>query len=1600
MRTLRTTLCAACVGAGAAVHAAAPKADYAADAENIRAYREAALAIADRKLQEVDDALAKEDPIEGLGRRMSSGGDFGGFFMWDSVFQSIWASRARERDYPILSSLDNFYMLQLEDGFIVREYSSRGLPCWNPDHPIALNPPILSWGEIEVFRHGVSDRARLERVYPKLVRFHESLKRRYRRADGLYFGEQLGCGMDDIVRSPAGMSEEDKKKGGIVFSEAAFGPGLMIPSLDAFRAHWLKTRSGDSSWNRQMGWIDITSQVALDCLNLAEIAAAIGKDDEAKAWRAEHAEIAKAVNDLCWDETRGYYFDRGPDGIIPRYHGGSFWTMLARIPTPERAKRMVRVFEDPEIFGTPVPFPALAKCEPDYDSENHYWRGQVWPPTAYVAIIGLRTLGFEDLAQRLGRRYYNATYELWKATGTIWENLSSQQCDHPKPHAGRDFCGWGALAPVALPDDLGWTKPSRAEVTFYSPTTVRVSKYAGARRPAKSWPIVIAKPSSDVRVRTNETERIVSYETAALRVSVLKATGEVSFTRPSGEVIVTDRNVAQGDRAQAFALRPHEAISGFGDLQNERLNQRGIKSRLLPQNQGDGIPIFHSSEDYAVLWDNAGPVRVADEPGGLRFENESGEFVDYYLTVGTADERVAQIRALTGDVPMLPLWAYGFWQSRERYESQAQLLDVLKRYRTERIPLDGIILDWRYWGEENARWNAMDFDPSIFPDPKGMTDEIHRQHARTLISMWPSFGPATEGYARFAEKGWLLPAVTWPDDGKVKLHDPFCAASGDLYWQAFERVRRAGFDGWWLDATDMDIHRIAADGLDAVVSSGRPWRNVIAAYPLACTEGVWTRWRAERRPRTVILTRGAAAGQQRCGTSVWSGDVDSSWEALRYQIPGGLNYSLTGNPHFNCDLGGFFSGSWLAKGGVRNPEWRELYVRWMQLGTFLPMMRSHGTGVRREIFLYGDRGEPVRDALEAAVRRRYALMPYLYSVAAETALSRGGWMRPLFADFPRDPAVRDIAQEFLVGRELLVAPVVRPQAKSWTVYLPKGCDWWNLETGERIAGGRSVELAVTLDSVPRFARAGSVLPIGPDVQWNREKPWDDLEVRVYPGADGEFALHEDDFTTFAYERGERTTIRFKWHDGSSTLEISAREGSYPGQLAHRRFRVTLPDGRMKAVDYDGKAVSVVFAGCAGGANPITAEGAFLSDPAPRVGPDGTLWIFGSRDVTTNGYCSHANDSYETRDLRRWTAHRDILVSKGPQDGVPFLDWELLAPDAIYANGRWNLFYCMFHPDHAEGVASSESAAGPFTGAREFPGCTQIDPSVFRDDDGTYYYTWGQFAMNMAKLKPDLSGLVEGSVRTNVIDEARHHFHEGSQLTKRNGIYYLTFADISRKGRPTAIGYATATSAFGPYTYRGVIIDNAGCDPESWNNHGGIVEYKGRWYVFYHRSTNGSRSMRKACVEPIAFDDRGLIREVEMTTSGVGGPLDPFVRTEARTACGLTGGVRIVTDADGRERLGEIRGDDTAMWRYFDFSRPASAVELEVRPLAGGKVEISDGKGTVWGTAEVPTGDGVRRMKVSVPVRVPAGSRQTVRLSFLTAAEKDRLGSLEAFSFRP
>lgn len=477
-------------------------------------------------------------------------------------------------------------------------------------------------------------------------------------------------------------------------------------------------------------------------------------------------------------------------------------------------------------------------------------------------------------------------------------------------------------------------------------------------------------------------------------------------------------------------------------------------------------------------------------------------------------------------------------------------------------------------------------------------------------------------------------------------------------------------------------------------------------------------------------------------------------------------------------------------------------------------------------------------------------------------------------------------------------------------------------------------------------------------------------------------VYRPESTTFAIDLGVlNAPARLMWYDVrtgtchalsdkplTGVQRIVPREGVPDGDDVLIAEAVTVPAEEKRAV------------------NPIVPEGTFFSDPAPRVGPDGRLWLFGSRDVSPDKYCSHANDVMETSDGLTWKVHRSVITSKGPNAEIPFLDWELLAPDGICQNGKWHLFYCMFHPDHAEGIVTADSPTGPYGSARELKGATQIDPSVFQDDDGTIYCTWGQFDMKMAVLKSDLSGYVEGSIRTNVINEAEHHFHEGSQLLKRNGIYYLTFADISRAGRPTAIGYATAERPFGPYTYRGVIVDNAGCDPETWNNHGGIVAYKDRWYVFYHRTTNATRSLRKACVEPIAFDEKGLIAEVEMTSSGAGPDLDPFAVTPARLACVMSGHARIVTRKDGTEFLGGIRAGDTATWRYFDFPREATAVSLRVAAHAGGSVEVRDGCGTVYGKGVIG-GQGEETVVVRLDRPFPKG-RSAVVFAFQGMVGRD------------
>ncbi len=358
-------------------------------------------------------------------------------------------------------------------------------------------------------------------------------------------------------------------------------------------------------------------------------------------------------------------------------------------------------------------------------------------------------------------------------------------------------------------------------------------------------------------------------------------------------------------------------------------------------------------------------------------------------------------------------------------------------------------------------------------------------------------------------------------------------------------------------------------------------------------------------------------------------------------------------------------------------------------------------------------------------------------------------------------------------------------------------------------------------------------------------------------------------------------------------------------------------------------------------NPISPPGIYFADPSAHVWKDGNLYIYGSLDESQDHYCSTRHYVMKTDDMIKWEIYKDAFSSKGKGDAVPYNDELLFAPDCAYKDGKYYLYYCQ-PTEITEGVAVSDSPVGPFTDGRPLNtgGYNQIDPSVFIDDDGQAYYMWGQFSMKMAKLKPDMTELDLKTIRDSIITEKEHHFHEGAFLAKRKGIYYLVYADISRANMPTCIGYATSRSVFGPYTYRGVIVDNSHCDPGNWNNHGSIVQFNNQWYVFYHRATHGSNVMRKACVEPISFNSDGSIDEVEMTTQGAGPPLDATKKTEAEKACLLYGNVRVEDFGGNQEKLTGIHNDDRAVYKYIDFNKGVRSISVRVKKTkSGGKIHI-------------------------------------------------------------
>ncbi len=779
------------------------------------------------------------------------------------------------------------------------------------------------------------------------------------------------------------------------------------------------------------------------------------------------------------------------------------------------------------------------------------------------------------------------------------------------------------------------------QLQVWSDNAIRVTYAVGAELPALKSYTVVGKPAK-AQWDVQDSPDAVTLQTAALRARVDKQTGAVSFLDLKDNPILQEsgegREIAPAVQPgvegtlcrQSFVLPPDEGIYGLGQHQQGVFNYRGRTVRLLQQNMEAGIPVILSSKGYSLLWDNpavteisagartpAAPAATGPARGGrtpvpegagenvMRWTSETGKAIDYYFIYGpSADASIKTYRAITGDAPMMGKWVWGFWQCKQRYSSQEELLSVAKHYRDEQMPIDGIIQDWRYWAPGNDTWGSHTFDASRYPDPAGLFKQLHDEHIHNLISVWPKFDVGSPNSKELIANGAMfdpvIPYVFPP--GKGQWYDPFSDKGREIYWrQISDQLFKVGIDGWWLDAPEPELSGKWGEFRTFRTSVGQG-ATVFNAFPLMHSTGIYQGQRAESdEKRVVILTRSAYAGQQRNSAITWSGDIAGTWNVLRNQVPAGLNFSVSGIPYWNTDTGGF--GRSTGQGNPANPAYQELFTRWFQFSAFCPMFRVHGDaaddglGPGKEFWRF----DPKTQATwRNFVNLRYRLMPYIYSVSWQVTSNGYTMMRPLVMDFPNDQKVLSIGDQYLFGPAIMVSPVTTQGATSRSVYLPEGQhtqerqrvgNWYDFWTGKlqnqmpADAVGQTITAEAPIDSMPLYIRAGSILPLGPLVQYTDEKPDAPLELRIYRGRDGAFTLYEDEGDSYRYEKGQYATIPMAWNEATQTLTISERKGNFPGMLKSRTFNVvfvgeahgagvSLTDKADKVVTYSGTALTV------------------------------------------------------------------------------------------------------------------------------------------------------------------------------------------------------------------------------------------------------------------------------------------------------------------------------------------------------------------------------------------------------------------------------------------
>ena len=710
-------------------------------------------------------------------------------------------------------------------------------------------------------------------------------------------------------------------------------------------------------------------------------------------------------------------------------------------------------------------------------------------------------------------------------------------------------------------------------------------------------------------VSENEKEIIIS--TAKLHVIVNKQSNSVKYTDFNGKTILSEDDSQSKSMTSAtiagidvyncttiFNSPPDESLYGLGCHPEDSLsiNYKGRNQYMAIIYMTGAIPVLLSTKGYGLLWDNYSASNFYGAEAAntkFRYVSESGNMVDYYFIYGPAfDNIIASYRTATGTAPMFPKWSFGLFQSQDRYKSQNEIISVKDKYRNNKIPVDCIVQDWFYW-EPNVIGSHVMF-PDRYPDPKAMVDELHKANIHAMISIWPVFSKGTTPYNQMSHSGGMTD-ILWNNvmtNLMDSYYDAHSAQARQLYWkQANDSlVGRYGWDAWWVDQCEPDNGKDLDSRRKSHFAIGRGI-DYINTYSLMHSTGLYDNWRKDiPGKRAFFLIRQAFAGQQRNATTLWSSDISCTWKAFKNQVPQGINACSSGIPYWTSDIGGYHY-YWQAPYWT-TPKNRELFTRWFQFGAFSPIFRIHGKGERA---LFSDNWDaPMKSVLLKYDNLRYRLMPYIYSLSRRVTKEGYTIMRSLAFDFPNDPAIKSISDQYMFGSAFLVNPVTEQMyslpnskniKKTRKVYLPEPANWYDFWTGKILKGGQTIHAAAPIETLPLYIKAGSILPMGPYLQYATEKAADPLEIRVYTGADAEFVLYEDENDTYNYEQGKFATIVMDWNEATKTLIIKNRNGEFPGMLKDRTFHIVWvnatngqgiePGLKFEIIKYSGQEISIM-----------------------------------------------------------------------------------------------------------------------------------------------------------------------------------------------------------------------------------------------------------------------------------------------------------------------------------------------------------------------------------------------------------------------------------------